>query len=172
MTPNPEIIAYQFKDAGEIPNNPTLPLVAYRGAFSGKAEHIADSFEHRLPFGGWKAAWRWGVYTYPHYHSTAHEVLGCFRGAAKIRFGHKTGITLIIEAGDVVVIPAGVAHQNLESSANFQVVGGYPDGQEADLLRGDPDERPAADERIAAVPLPAGDPVFGREGPLFERWSL
>lgn len=172
MKPHPEIIAYRFRATVEIPNNPTLPLVAYRGAFSGKPERVATAFENQLLLGGWQAAWRWGVYNFPHYHSTAHEVLGCYQGAAKIRFGHSNGITLIVEAGDVVVIPAGVAHQNLESSANFHVVGGYPEGQEADLLRGDPGERPEADKRIAAVPLPIGDPVFGLEGPLFERWGL
>jgi uncharacterized protein YjlB len=172
MTPKPEIVAYRFRETVEIPNNPTLPLVAYRGAFSGKPDKIAAAIEKQFPLGGWTVAWRWGVYTYPHYHSTAHEVLGCYRGAAKIRFGHSVGITLVIEAGDVVVIPAGVAHQNLESSVNFHVIGGYPDGQEADLLRGDSGERPAADERIAAIPLPIGDPVFGMEGPLFERWGL
>jgi uncharacterized protein YjlB len=167
-----EIIAYRFEPAGTIPNNPILPLVGYIGAFRGKPEKIAQQFEDQLIHGGWRSAWRWGVYDFPHFHSTAHEVLGCYRGAAKIRFGHSTGITLVVQAGDVVVIPAGVGHQNLESSPNFHVVGGYPEGQEADLLRGDPNERPEAEVRIASVPLPTGDPVFGTEGPLFERWGL
>jgi uncharacterized protein YjlB len=37
---------------------------------------------------------------------------------------------------------------------------------------GRPDERPAADERIARVPLPAADPVFGKTGPLMALWRV
>jgi uncharacterized protein YjlB len=32
-------------------------------------------------------------------------------------------------------------------------------------------ERERALANIAAVPLPAADPVHGRSGPLLERWS-
>jgi len=39
-------------------------------------------------------------------------------------------------------------------------------------LRGRAGERPQADANIARVPLPAGDPVFGRAGPLREQWKL
>jgi uncharacterized protein YjlB len=37
---------------------------------------------------------------------------------------------------------------------------------------GRPGERPAADERIARVPLPAADPVFGESGPLVALWKV
>jgi uncharacterized protein YjlB len=63
-------------------------------------------------------------------------------------------------------------HQNLGSSADFHVVGGYHEGQHADLLRGSAGERPAADERIDRVPLPTSDPVAGDGGPLVEAWGL
>ena len=46
----------------------------------------------------------------------------------------------------------------------------YPVGHEADLLRS-PGERYAADDRIAAVPLPNADPVHGLNGPLVEPWG-
>ena len=70
----------------------------------------------------------------------------------------------------MLILPAGTAHQNLGSSRDFHVVGGYPDGQKADLLRGRAGERPAADERIAAVALPTEDPIAGAKGPLTEHW--
>ena len=60
------------------------------------------------------------------------------------------GISAHVEAGDVIIIPAGVGHQNLGSSPDFHVVGGYPVGPEPDLLRGNPGERPAT---IASPPF-------------------
>jgi len=172
MSDHPEVLTLQFKDAGEIPNHQHLPLLVYKRAVNLKGGDPAVAFEELLPGGGWYPAWRWGVYPFPHYHSTAHEVLGVFRGRAQVLLGHSAGVAVEVEPGDVIVIPAGVGHQNLGASRDFQVVGGYPDGQEADLLRGLPGERPAADKNIAAVPLPAGDPIFGPDGPLRKHWKL
>jgi uncharacterized protein YjlB len=170
MSRDPEVLTFLFGDAGAIPNNPALPLVVFKNAVErgSSADELARKFEELLPRGGWRAAWRWGVYDFPHYHSTAHEVLGCYRGSASLRLGHTKGVTLDIAPGDVVIIPAGVGHQNLGSSADFHVVGGYPAGQDADLMRADASasEQRAARERIARVPLPSGDPVFGARGPL------
>jgi uncharacterized protein YjlB len=70
------------------------------------------------------------------------------------------------------VIPAGVAHQRVLASTDFLVVGCYPPGQEDwDLLRGNPEDRPKADENIANVPLPETDPVAGKEGALLQHWK-
>jgi uncharacterized protein YjlB len=167
-----EIMAFRFDDTGNIPNHPTLPLLVYKRAVKIGGADPAAVFEQLFPGGGWRAAWRYGVYDFPHYHSTAHEVLGCYRGSATIRLGHTTGVTVVVKAGDVVIIPAGVGHQNLGASADFHVVGGYPRGQQVDLLRGLAGERPQADENIARVPLPTGDPIFGPGGPLREHWRL
>ena len=71
----------------------------------------------------WPPAWRDSVYTFHHYHSTAHEVLGVYRGEATIQFGGDEGITVTVTAGDAVVIPAGVAHKRLASSADFRARG-------------------------------------------------
>ena len=87
-----------------------------------------------------------------------------------MRFGGGTGIVLPVRAGDVVVIPAGVGHQNLGSSVDLLVVGAYPRGQRWDLCRGRADERPRALANIARVPLPEADPVYGADGPLIEHW--
>lgn len=169
MPPDPEL--HSFTDAGGIPNNPSLPLLIYHGIVPGRGEAAAEWIEQTYAKNGWYAAWRYGVYPFPHYHSTAHEVLGVYQGEATIRLGHSAGVTAHVQAGDIIVIPAGVGHQNFGSSSDFHVVGGYPDGQQADLLRGEPGERPAADERIARVPLPAGDPVYGAKGSLVRLWA-
>jgi uncharacterized protein YjlB len=77
-----------------------------------------------------------------------------------------------LRTGDVVVIPAGVAHKSEGASPDLVVVGAYPCGQLPDMRTpGTPDhERQRA--RIAAVPVPAGDPVLGAAGPLLERWRV
>jgi len=42
----------------------------------------------------------------------------------------------------VIVIPAGVPHQNVGSSPDFGVVGAYSEGRSWDVLRGLKGERP------------------------------
>lgn len=174
MNSTTEVLTFRFGDAGAFPNNPKLPVLVYKrvglAAAGRDAESIARWFEQTWPQHGWRAAWRWGVYDFPHYHSTAHEALGVYCGHASLRLGGQVGVTLVVEAGDLLVLPAGTVHQNLGSSGDFHVVGGYPAGQEADLLRGSPGERPAADDRIAGVPLPKGDPLSGENGPLTAAW--
>lgn len=173
MIKTPTVLHFKFTPAGPIPNNPQLPLIVYKGVFQDLPEtQRADTIEKQISQHGWKPAWRWGVYDFPHYHSTAHELLGVFRGRASLRLGHETGVTVVAEAGDVIVIPAGVGHQNLGSSDDFQVVGAYPDGQTADLIRAEKSDRAAAEQRIAKVPLPKADPILGSTGALVERWNL
>jgi uncharacterized protein YjlB len=168
--PNPMVL--RFGDGGAIPNHPRWPLLVYKNvlALAGARDPAAVA-EELFSRHGWRPAWRWSVYPFPHYHATAHEVLGVYRGSASLRLGHTVGVTLAVGAGDVLVIPAGVGHQNLGSSDDFHVVGGYPRGQHADLRRGAPGERPEADERIARVPRPATDPVHGPAGPLTVLWA-
>ncbi|HKJ70209.1 MAG TPA: cupin domain-containing protein, partial [Gammaproteobacteria bacterium] len=113
---------------------------------------------------------RFGVFGFHHYHATAHEALGVFQGRARLQLGGPEGMEVEAAAGDVLVLPAGVAHKCL-ASEDFVAVGAYPAGQDPDMNRGDAGERPAADERIAAVPLPPADPVAGADGPLRQRWG-
>ncbi|HYP16814.1 MAG TPA: cupin [Opitutus sp.] len=177
MAAAPQIRTFRFEPAGNFPNNPRLPVAVYpqvagMDAKRGGPESLARLFEATWPKHGWEAEWRWGVYEFPHYHSTAHEVLGVYRGRATLRLGDSAGVTLDVAAGDLLVLPAGTAHQNLGASADFHVVGGYPKGQSADLLRGGDGERAAAEARIARVPLPDTDPFFGPRGPLATAWGF
>jgi uncharacterized protein YjlB len=159
-----------FKDDGIFPNNP-LPLRFYRGAITTEAKDPASIFEERFAENDWTNSWRDGVYSFPHYHSTSHEVLGVYSGAATLRLGGKHGKNVEVHAGDVIVIPAGVAHQNIGASDNFGVVGAYPDGRSWDLLQGLPGERPKADRNIATLPMPEKDPIYGAGGPLRRVWK-
>jgi uncharacterized protein YjlB len=159
-----------FNDDGIFPNSP-LPLLFYRQALAPNTEDPASSFEQRFAENDWTNSWRNGVYSFPHYHSTSHEVLGVYSGTANLRLGGKDGQNVEVQAGDVIVIPAGVAHQNISASNDFGVVGAYPGGRQWDLLRGLPGERPKADHNIAALPLPEKDPIYGVEGPLRRIWK-
>ena len=104
-----------------------------------------------------------------HYHSQVHEVLGVARGAAKVEYGGVKGRVLTLKAGDVAVLPAGTGHRLIEASRNFLVVGAYPKDGTYDECT-DTRERPDAIKRIAKVPRPAKDPVYGQSGPLAQQW--
>lgn len=166
--PTMHVEDYYMSGTPEIPNNFLLPLVVYRKAASAK--DLASEFEKIFSSNGWEPAWRYGIYPFAHYHSTAHEVIGVYRGHASVLFGHTDGITLKLAAGDVVVIPAGTGHQCLESSADFHAVGAYPAGQEPDMMRADAGAIADARVRIDEVPMPETDPVLGSDGPLRELW--
>lgn len=170
-----EIERHVLTDDGTFPNTTARrPLLLLRGALRPDgADDPAALVEAVFARWAWTNSWRNGIYGFHHYHSTSHEALGCYAGQASVRLGGPTGrgITATVRAGDVLVIPAGVAHCNLGSSPDFAVVGAYPDGRRWDLLRGGAGERPAADARIAALPLPEFDPVLGPHGPLRQFWT-
>jgi uncharacterized protein YjlB len=158
-----------FADDGDTPNHPTLPLVIMRGAGVVEEDDPAGWFEERFASHGWTSAWRWGVYSYHHFHTSNHEVLGVATGKARLKLGGERGEEFVVRPGDVVLIPAGVGHKCLEASEDFIVVGAYPGGKEPDLkmASGEASDR----ERIASVPLPDQDPLHGADGPLFDHWK-
>ena len=95
----PEVRSIFLQDDGTYPNNPR-PLLLYLQAVPLNPEDIEQLFTANQ----WPSAWRNGVYSYHHYHSTAHEVLGVYGGSATILFGGPEGKTVTIRAGDVAVI--------------------------------------------------------------------
>lgn len=159
--------AILFEDDGGIPNS-TLPLLLYRGEFSARGEEGARWLEESFAGNEWTNSWRNGVYPFHHYHSNTHEVLGVYLGSALLHLGGKSGREIEVKAGDVIVIPAGTGHKRIMASADFSVVGAYPDGKEPDLLQDRPDD---VEQRIAAVPIPEADPVRGGFGGLKKIWN-
>lgn len=159
-----------INDDGTFPGN-SLPALLYKGALDipllFPATHISQVFKKH----GWSNSWDAGIFTYHHYHSITHEVLGIYSGEATIQLGGDDGPKLLLEKGDVLVIPAGVAHKNLDEENAVGVVGAYPDGRDYHMNYGKPGERPKTDENIAAVPLPGSDPLGGAGGELTKRWT-
>jgi uncharacterized protein YjlB len=167
-----DVQAFRFEDDGETPNNPRLPLVVYRAAVKLAGEHDpAVPFERAFARHGWGDGWRNGIYPFLHFHTATHEVLGIARGRATVEFGGARGQALTVEAGDVVVLPAGTGHRRIEASGDLLVVGAYPRNASFDQKRPGQVDHKKAVAAIAEVPMPEMDPVHGREGPLMTLWK-
>jgi uncharacterized protein YjlB len=161
---------FQCGDTGRYPGN-DLPVILYKGVLNLplwlKSWYIKRLFRRN----GWTNVWSGGVFTYAHYHSTAHEVLGFYKGHSIIQLGGETGHNVPISSGDVLIIPAGVAHKNLGDEDQIMCVGAYADGREFDINTGEPGERPKTDRQIAGLAVPTEDPVYGRPDGLTSIWG-
>ncbi len=148
---------YRFAGDARFPNS-ALPVLVYADALPADPAAMEQAFARQ----GWTNSWRNGIFAYHHFHTTAHEALGIAAGAVRVLFGGPDGQEVSVQAGDVLVIPAGVAHRNMSDSGGLLVVGAYPGGAECDVLRGDPAELAAAQRAIARLPVPDHDPVPGQ----------
>ena len=163
---------YIIHGDSDFPNNDYLPVLVYKQTFNPQEKELADIIEDTFNKNNWTNSWRNGILEKHHYHSNTHEALGISAGHCKVQLGGPNGIVLDVEKGDVVILPAGIAHRNLGCSKDFEVVGGYPGGIEHDMKYGKPGDRPAADENIRKVSLPETDPVYGYEGDLITFWMM
>ena len=159
-----------FGDDGDVPNS-RFPLILYSGAIDARDGDPAVAFEALFERHGWGGRWRNGIFPFHHYHSTAHEVLGIAAGEAEVRFGGEAGETVKVKAGDAVLIPAGVGHKRLSASHDLLVVGAYPAGQLADLMREGVEDKAAVRNRLTNVTFPSADPIAGAAGPMFRLWT-
>lgn len=164
-----QIFPSEYPIAGDINfPEPKFPVLHYKAAFNNPG---AKNVKEHLQKNNWTNAWTDGIYDYHHYHSTTHEVLVIISGKSMVHFGGSEGILLKLEAGDVIVIPAGVAHKRVEASEDFLVVGAYPDGEEYDMKYGLLNEIQEAEENIQNASVPFTDPVYGKNGPLTTIWG-
>lgn len=159
--------SYHLESGAIIPNNPRLPVILYRQAFTDTGS-LAQAFERAFSAHGWQSIWRNGIYDYHHYHSRAHEVLGIARGKGEVILGGPSGRKFTVHAGDCLLLPAGTGHCRLSASPDFLVIGAYPPGQHADMQMGAADASMLA--AIRNCPLPEDDPVEGADGALSRLW--
>lgn len=164
-------LCFLCRDNDPFPNNNNLEVCIYKENFSPENARLVEKIEQCFEKNRWPPAWRNGLYEMHHFHSKAHEVLGVYSGWVQACFGGPGGRVLKAAAGDVIIIPAGVSHRNLKQSADFKVVGAYPEGQRWNMKFGTTGDRPRVDREIQAVSLPQADPVYGKDGPLLALWG-
>ena len=162
----PELVLFEPDE--KMPNNP-LPILIYRQTAEGsELEHL---FRDTFAANSWGGLWTGAIFGYDHFHSNAHEVVGVASGEAILGLGGASGRRIEVAEGDVVILPAGTGHRRVRGSGDFLVIGAFPVGQEIHDIYTDLTACEGYTARIAAVPLPVADPVYGPEGQLRARWS-
>ena len=169
---NPHILDIVLEKNRFFPNS-RHPVLIYKQALdlpdqkNKAARIIQDVFARN----GWTNAWKNGIYDFHHYHSVTHECLGICMGKANVILGGPNGRRVKLEQGDVLILPAGVAHKCTVKSSDFLCVGAYPGGKDYDILLGAEDEYKKAAGRIEKLPVPHLDPVFGKQGFMQTFWK-
>src|SRR5687767_8851415 len=105
-----KVLQFFVKDDGIYPNS-DLPILLYKEALKLPVFLKANAVKKLFSDHGWSNNWRAGIFTYHHYHSNTHEVLGIISGSTTLQLGGDAGLKLKVEKGDVLILPAGVAHK-------------------------------------------------------------
>ena len=166
-----DVKRYYLKENSNFPNNPVLPLLIYQQVFELQGDEPAAFVENLLNENNWKNSWRNGIHDYHHFHSNSHEVLAVYEGKALVMFGGPKGPEEVLKKGDVAILPAGTSHKKIQADDNFACIGAYPGGSSYNMHTGDEHELQEVKENIQQVVIPVNDPVFGREGLLFDFWK-
>lgn len=167
------VLRHHIPAHGLIPNTSiqNKPLLIYQNAFSSPSISASQIESHLSSIGVVKPQWRYTMYSASHFHSTSHELLGISNGEARICFGHEDNpkkVEEILRKGDVVIIPAGVAHRLLEDlTGEFEMVGAYPVGCSWDMCYGKSGEEQKI-EKIRSLSWFNKDPLYGDDGPAMD----
>ncbi|OAL31336.1 hypothetical protein AYO20_08246 [Fonsecaea nubica] len=212
-----EVRKYQLPPTELIPNSPR-PLLHYPGILLSSPSITTAAYD-AFSDNGWRVQWifRYGSTQASHYHSATHECMAVLSGTATIRFGvadtvpdpdenthgsgkEDGGIELQASAGDVFVIPAGVAHKTFDTQPaaefklltpgdghnipaedvrsaleklqldGFTMIGAYPEGGAWDFAEGG--ESAGHYEDVWNVAAPEKDPVLAKaEEGLCGQWK-
>jgi len=166
------VSSHQIPEFGRLPNTSIQkkPFLIYHSAFDQSAS--ASSIEvHLSTIGVVTPQWRYTMFKQSHFHSTAHEVLCVAHGKARLCFGGEGNpkrIEPIVEKGDVMIVPGGVAHRLLDDiEGGFEMVGSYEAGKSWDMCYGNEgeEEKVKGIERLGWFKR---DPVYGDQGPSLD----
>lgn len=151
-----------------------MPILYYPDALKELLEET-DRHQNLLVFfndNGYSNGWINGIFNYHYFHSNTYEVLGCIAGRSTVQLGGPGKDEYAFNKGDVILIPAGVAHKLTGSTDDFKIVGAYPNGMELDTQRGNALDYDAIKNRSYDTLVPATDPVTKFRGPVREYWDL
>ena len=160
-----------IKENHPFPNNP-LPVLYYPSEVESLIE-MPNSEQNVLAlFGinGYSNGWVNGIFPFHHFHANTHEVLACTAGEAAIQLGGPDTPIYTFSKGDVLLLPAGTAHKNIQASEDFKIVGAYPDGLEPDMQKGEAGDYENIKRMLASVAKPDKDPLEGNDGAVHEYW--
>ncbi|UPX09313.1 uncharacterized protein EKO05_0000004 [Ascochyta rabiei] len=163
--------------------NSQYPVLIYRNVIPEPQDETETSiFLQRY---GWVKKGTWGAITIKHFHPNTHECYGVIQGKSELIFGEGgsdvpgTGVRRTVYKGDVVVIPAGVAHASAAPDSKdtpegqmYRYIGVYP--KDAPKWRNELGETRiigsalGTEARNVVVPE---DPVYGVSGPLVGLWN-
>ena len=193
---------YYLKRNQHAPNN-AHPVLVYRQCLPlPVSEENTTAF---LEAHAWERKGTWGHISVRHFHPNVHECYGVIAGESTMLVGcgiddaEGTGQEIELMVGDVIVLPAGTGHCNLQSTKNYLYVGVYPavcgpfcclvffclnlivrNTKKTKNVQGGPMYRAelgkegadvtALRQEVDSVPLPAEDPVTGKKGALLRLW--
>ena len=80
---NVEMVTMKLEENGKFPINPELPVLVYKNVFNFAGGDPASTIEKVFAENNWAGSWRDGIYSFHHYHSTAHEALGIYTDIPK-----------------------------------------------------------------------------------------
>lgn len=168
---------YPVRRNAHCPNS-QFPVLVYRNVLPTPVDE--ESTSEFLQRNQWEKKGTWGAIMAKHFHPNTHECYGIFQGSSELVFGEGgadevgTGVRCTVSAGDVVVVPAGVAHASVTSADDYKYIGVYPEG--SPKWRSEYGKRAVEDDdpllnEIGAVPVPVCDPVYGHQGPAVKIWK-
>lgn len=165
-----QVSRYQIPAFRNFPNTSiqARPLLIYHSAFENPS--VSDIESHLRAVGVVTPSWQFTMYSTSHFHSNTHEVLSISAGSAKLCFGGEGNPRRIepeVVRGDVIVIPAGVAHRLLEDRGGFRMVGSYPPGPSWDMCYDNKADAEKA-KMIKNLAWFDKDPVYGIQGPALD----
>ncbi|CAM1508391.1 Fc.00g052390.m01.CDS01 [Cosmosporella sp. VM-42] len=174
MSTKPE--TYDFFQTEFVPNN-KLPVLVYRSVLP--QPHNEETATEFVQGNGWLKGGTWGAIPRHHFHPNTHECYAVFRGSSTLLIGvgplenQSKGTAIRMDAGDVIILPAGVAHCSKDFQDDYRYIGAYPEGAPKwrnEFCR-DQEQCQTLRAEAEAVPVPDWDPVGGHEGHLHRLWS-
>ncbi|KAF4634757.1 hypothetical protein G7Y89_g3345 [Cudoniella acicularis] len=169
---------YIKRSTPHVPNSP-LPVLVYRSVLLSNPDPASTCAA--IEPNDWLKGGVFKHYGAHHFHSVTHECYAVFKGHSRLLLGRGPldpeddhDLLLDLKEGDAIVLPAGVAHCNLESSDDYEYVGLYPKGSphwDNNFCKADGEETREKEANARAVPIPQSDPIFGVGGPLVTIWK-